>query len=107
MTDGSNLFEARDPMVPPDQTPDEFLDQSLNPSNTLPARYEPEGTTPTDQEGEYTFYLRDGVAPYRTNDGGNYDVFSTRDGKWYLSNDLDPDRSVAEYTERDWRHHRR
>jgi hypothetical protein len=80
------LREARDPLAPAD--PSATVDTEIDPSSTLPQRGAPPNTPDLDG-GEYEYWLRDGVTPYRTQGPVNKEVFSKDDDGWMLQHQVD------------------
>ena len=69
---------ARDPLAPVDAGTTQ--DTTVDPSQTGPAASDLDG-------GEFAYWLRDGVTPYRsTPDGHNFHVFSQHDDAWMIQN---------------------
>jgi hypothetical protein len=74
---------ARDPLVPAD--PGSTQDSSVDPSQTIPNRGQPQGSDDSVYDGgEYEYWLRDGVTPYRTLGPAEADVFSRDANGWMM-----------------------
>jgi hypothetical protein len=81
---------ARDPIAPAD--PDGTQDTLVDPSKTIPQRHPPQGDPADLDGGDYAYWLRDGVTPYRSSiDGHDFEVFSRHDDAWMLQHMVDPD----------------
>ena len=65
---------ARDEQVPID--PSTTVDTEIDPTQTIPQRGQPQGDGSDLDGGEYTYWLRDGVTPYRMLDRADTHVFS-------------------------------
>ena len=75
---------ARDELAPAD--PGGIVDRSANPS-----QLGPDADTPGLDGGEYQYWLRDGVTPYRTLDNADAHVFSTnpQENGWHINHMVD------------------
>jgi hypothetical protein len=84
------LREARDAMTPVDPELD-ALPREVNPTLALPGAVvpPPDGERTPDDDGEYKFWMRDGVTPYRSKNHA-YDVFSKVDDGWMGQQMVDP-----------------
>ena len=81
---------ARDETVPAD--PGTTVDRLVDPTQTIPQRHPPQGDPSMLDGGDYAFWLRDGVTPYRSSvDGHDFEVFSKNDDAWMLQHMVDPD----------------
>ena len=88
MRDGE-IEEARDPLAPAD--PSATVDTEINPTQTLPQG----GVTQDDNDGggDYAYWLRDGVTPYRSSpEGDDFTVFSKNDDAWMYQHMVDRDK---------------
>jgi hypothetical protein len=83
---------ARDPLAPAD--PGSTQDSSVDPSTIRPNLQPPDASTGnfTLDGGDYDYWLRDAVTPYRTNGPAEGDVFSQDDGGWMMQHSIDRDR---------------
>jgi hypothetical protein len=80
---------AQDPASPPD--PEVTLDRSVNPSQ-VPNQGTPQGDQSDMDGGEYRYWLRDGVTPYRTEGAAGADVFGRQADGWLVQNLVDRDK---------------
>ena len=79
---------ARDPLVPPD--PGMTEDTEVDP--TAVGVHPAQGSVSDLDGGDYAYWLRDGVTPYRSSiDGHDHEVFSKNDDAWMLQHMVDPD----------------
>lgn len=81
---------ARDPAAPAD--PGSTQDTSVDPTQTLPNRGQPQGVHSDLDGGDYDYWLRDGVTPYRTRGPAEADVFGTSSDGWLMQHAVDRDK---------------
>jgi hypothetical protein len=81
---------ARDELAPAD--PSATVDTEIDPTSTIPAKGK-QGQIPDLDGGEYAYWLRDGVTPYRSSpEGDDFSVFSKADDAWMYQHMVDPDK---------------
>lgn len=83
---------ARDPVAPVD--PEQTQERSSNPSALHDQVNPPPGDGGVDDDGTYSWWLRDGLTPYRADPSSLYDfeVFSKDDDAWMRQDSVDRDR---------------
>jgi hypothetical protein len=84
------IEEARDPLAPAD--PSTTVDSTIDPTQTIPNPGAPSSDTSDLDGGEFQYWLRDGVTPYRTRDNADAHVFSTQPGDqngWHINHMVD------------------